>query len=149
MRLFFPEFRFTHTLRILVRLTVWYAFGSLLLSLLISSPFLPYAGVCPNRPENFLIAIRDDFAPNFLAARVIATTDDGAALTGTVIHLSQPALSVVMTAGDVGKWRRFSEMEKRLVLGRRVEQVLKLAGAGWCAHLVRAEASSHSRACRF
>lgn len=35
-------------------------------------------------------------------------------------------MSVLMTAGDAGKWRKTPEPEKRLLLGRRLAQVLRI-----------------------
>lgn len=40
-----------------------------------------------------------------------------------LITLCESPLSVVMTAGDVGKWRDTPDAEKRLLLGRRLAQV--------------------------
>lgn len=44
-------------------------------------------------------------------------------LVGTLANILEPAMSVVMTAGDVRKWRGTSDSERRLLLGRRLAQV--------------------------
>lgn len=46
-----------------------------------------------------------------------------AGLVEMLITLCESPLSVVMTAGDVGKWRDTPDAEKRLLLGRRLAQV--------------------------
>ncbi|CAM9675735.1 unnamed protein product [Laminaria digitata] len=44
-------------------------------------------------------------------------------LVGAVISFLEAPMSVLMTAGDTGKWRDTAEADKRLLLGRRLAQV--------------------------
>lgn len=50
-------------------------------------------------------------------------------LVGAAISFLEPLMSVLMTAGNTGKWRNTPEAEKRLLLGRRLAQVLMLLHA--------------------